>query len=403
MNAFTYSQVSAVLNAVSRQLTGQTAIAPITNTYEFVAQAALFLNSGKDAVLNAINQIWSRTIFAVRPLNDGLDGLYMDMPRFGNALRKLSPVAGVALDDDAFKWPVTYAATHADNPLGNGESVDHYTIHKQDVLQTNFYGTGVYEQAYTTFLHQFDTAFKDPEEFAQFNSMNLTERYNDRVRFRKAIARALQVNYIGALIQENNAQRVVHLLSEYNTATGLELTAQTVMQPDNYAAFVRWMYARLNTLAMMMSEDSAAYQTQISGKTILRHTDAPNLRVALLAQYANQIRSMALSTTYNDSYLSMATFDEVPYWQSIQSPDTVNVKPTYTDSEGLVREAQSATSTSKVLGIMHDRDAMGYSDVYNASHVTPLNAKGEYWTTWVHTNFKAIMDMTEKGIVLLLD
>jgi hypothetical protein len=79
--------------------------------------------------------MWAQTIFAARPMNDGLDGLYMDLPRFGNAVRKLSPVAGVALEDDAFKWPVTYDATQATNPLGNGESVDHYTIHKQDVVQ----------------------------------------------------------------------------------------------------------------------------------------------------------------------------------------------------------------------------------------------------------------------------
>jgi len=402
MNDFVVSQVAPIINEVNQQLTGQTAIAPITNAGDFVAVARTTLLNGRDKVLNVINELWSRTIFAVRPLNDGLDGLYMDLPRFGNAVRKLSPVAGVALDDDAFKWPVTYDATQQTNPLGNGESVDHYTIHKQDVVQTNFYGMAVYEQAYTTFLHQFDTAFTGPDEFARFNAMNLTERYNDRMRYRKAVARALQVNYLGSLIAENNAQRVVHLLTEYNAETGLSLTAQTVMQPGNYADFIRWLYARLNTLAMMMAEDSQQYQTVIDGKPVLRHTDAANLRVALLAQYANQIRSMALSTTYNDSYLTMAEFDAVPFWQAIQTPDQISVSPVYTGRNGTIVHG-TAVEQSKVLGVMHDRDALGYSDVYNASHVTPLNAKGEYWTTWDHTNFRTIMDMTEKGVILLLD
>lgn len=402
MNDFIVSQVAPIINEVNQQLTGQTAIAPITNAGDFVAIARTTLLNGRDKVLNAINELWSRTIFAVRPLNDGLDGLYMDLPRFGNAVRKLSPVAGVALDDDAFKWPVTYDATQQTNPLGNGESVDHYTIHKQVVLQTNFYGMAVYEQAYTTFLHQFDTAFTGPDEFARFNAMNLTERYNDRMRYRKAVARALQVNYLGSLIAENNAQRVVHLLTEYNEETGLSLTAKTVMQPGNYADFIRWLYARLNTLAMMMAEDSQQYQTVINGKPVLRHTDAANLRVALLAQYANQIRSMALSTTYNDSYLTMAEFDAVPFWQAIQNPDQISVSPVYTGPSGTIVNG-TAVEQSKVLGVMHDRDALGYSDVYNASHVTPLNAKGEYWTTWDHTNFRTIMDMTEKGVILLLD
>ena len=194
----------------------------------------------------------------------------------------------------------------------------------------------------------------------------------------------------------------MHLLTEYNAETGLSLTAQTVLQPGNYADFIRWLYARLNTLAMMMSEDSQQYQTVINGKPVLRHTDAGNLRVALLAQYANQIRSMALSTTYNDSYLSMAEFDAVPFWQSIQSPDQINVTPVYTGTSGQVITG-AATEKAKILGVMHDRDALGYSDVYNASHVTPLNARGEYWTTWDHTNFRTIMDMTEKGVILILD
>lgn len=402
MNDFTITQVAPIINEVSQQLTGQKTLAPITSPGDFVAVAQTALLSGRDKVLNVINELWARTIFAVRPMNDGLDGLYMDLPRFGNAIRKLSPVAGVALDDDAFKWPVTYDATQTANPLGNGESVDHYTIHKQDVLQTNFYGMAVYEQAYTTFLHQFDTAFTGPDEFARFNAMNLTERYNDRMRYRKAVARALQVNYLGALIAEGDIYRVVHLLTEYNDETGLTLTAQTVMQPGNYADFIRWLYARLNTIAMMMAEDSQQYQTVINGKPVLRHTDAANLRVALLAQYANQIRSMALSTTYNDSYLSMAEFDAVPFWQSIQAPDRISVFPVYTGTAGEVINGDGIAQGA-ILGVMHDRDALGYSDVYNASHVTPLNAKGEYWTTWDHTNFRTIMDMTEKGVILILD
>lgn len=402
MNTMTVEQAASVLNNIVAQQTGQTQLAPITDPGKFAAVAQKALLSGRDPVMNILNQMWSRTYFAVRPRNNGLDGLYMDLPRWGNAVRKISPVAGVMLDDEGYQWPVVYDASQTDNPLGNGESVDQYKIHKQDFVQMNFYGTAIYEQAFTVFIKQFDTAFSGPEEFAQFNAMNLTERYNDRERYRESVARALQVNYIGALIAENNADRVIHLLSEYNAETGLTLTAQTVMQPDNYAAFIRWMFARLNTLAMLMAADSEMYQTVVDGKHILRHTDAGNLRVALLAQYANQIKSMALSTTYNDSYLSMAAYDAVPFWQSIKAPSSISVSPVYTGTDGTIVSG-SATTSAVVLGVMHDRDALGYSDVYNASYVTPINGAGEYYNTFDHTHFKTLMDTTEKGIVLLLD
>lgn len=402
MNTMTVNQAASVLNAIVAQMSGSSAVSNIATPGDFAAVAQTALLSGRDPVMNILNQMWSRTIFAVRPRRNGLDGLYMDMPRWGNAVRKLSPVAGVMLDDDAMKWPVTYDATQQ-NPLGNGQSVDQWTIQKQDFQQVNFYGTAVYEQAFTTFVNQFDTAFRDAQEFAQFNAMNLTERANDRERYRESVARALQVNYIGALLDEAQTGRVIHLLTEYNAATGLTLTVQTVMQPANYANFIRWMYARLNTLAMLMGEDSTLFQTVVNAKRLVRQTRPDNLRVALLAQFANQIKSMALSTTYNDEYLSLATFDAVPYWQGIATPNEINITPVYTDTTGAVVNASQAVNNTTVIGIMHDRDALGYSDVYNASYVTPINAKGEYWNTFNHTHFKTLMDMTEKGIVLCLD
>ena len=121
MNDFTISQISTIVNNVTEQVTGQKAIAPITNASDFVAVAQTLLRTGYDPVINAISQIWSRTLFAYRDYNAPLSSLEMDLPRFGNAVRKLSPVAQAAIDDQRFLWPVTYDATEVSNPYGNGE------------------------------------------------------------------------------------------------------------------------------------------------------------------------------------------------------------------------------------------------------------------------------------------
>lgn len=405
MNTFSFSQAATVLNGIVKQATGRETIQPIATPQDFVSVAQTALLNGADPVLNAISQMWSRTIFANRDYRAPLDSLMMELPRYGNATRKISPVAMDMVNDSRYEWPVAYDAVgHQANALGNGESVDMYKINKQDALQTNFYGTAIFEQDYTIFRDQFDSAFRDADEFARFNSMMMTERQNDRETYRQNVARALQANYIGGIIKEGQATRVVHLLAEYKTQTGLnELTAQTIYQPENFAPFMRWVYARIKTISRMMAERSQLYQTVINGKPILRHTSAENLRVALYAPAMAQMEAMVLSDTYNDNYLKYATFDAVNFWQSIETPDSISVNPVYTGTNGAVVTSNEETEQAGIFGVLHDRDALGYAAVNDWNSVTPFNSKGGYWNEHYHSTFKTISDMTEKGVVLLLD
>lgn len=401
-NDMTISQAGAVLNSIAEQATYQGTLAPIETPEDFVSVAQTLLRMGTDPIINAVSQVWSSTMYAVRPYNAKFTSLEMSLDRYGNAIRKLSPVAREMIDDQRFTWPVCFDSTHTDNPFGNGESVDHYKISKQEVLQTNFYGTAVYSQRYTVFKDQFDTAFRSADDFMRFNSMNLTERSNDKESYREAVARGLQANFIGGIIAENNTHRVIHLLSEYNSATGLSLTAQTVYQPANFNGFMRWVYARIKTLARMMSERSEMFQTIIDGKPILRHTPSDKLRIALYAPAMEQINSMVLSDAFNDNYLKYAKYEGVNFWQSIDSPDTINIEPVYTGTDGNPAKG-NAVNQSHIFGLMHDLDALGYCYTNVWSATTPLNIDGGYWNTNEHSTIKTIQDNTEKAVVLLLD
>lgn len=402
MNEFNISQVSTIVNNILEQMTGQKAQAAITNAADFAAVAQTMLRTGYDPIINAISQVFSRSIFSYRDYSAPMNSLYMDAPRWGNAVRKLSPVAMEAIDNQEFKWPVAYDATQTGNPLGNGQSVDHYRIAKQDVLQTNFYGSATYAQRYTIYKDEFDVAFTGPEEFGRFTAMLAAERKNDRESYKESLARGLQAVFIGAILAENKPERVIHLLTEYNGQTGLSLTDESVYQPDNFAPFMRWVYARVKTLARMFARRSQAYQTVITGKTILRHTPADRLRIALYAPVMEQINAMVLSTTFNDEYLKAVEFEAVDYWQSFDAPDSINVVPVYTGTNGAIVTG-AAQEKDKIFGLIHDKDALGYSDVNNWSAVTPLNIDGGYWNEAHHSRFKSMLDNTEKAVVLLLD
>lgn len=404
MNDFNISQVATIVNNIAEQMTGQRALTQITNAADFIAVAQTLLKTGYDPVINAISQVFSRSIFSYRDYAAPLNSLYMDAPRWGNAVRKLSPVAMEAVNNQEFEYPVAYSSAQAQqsNPYGDGLSVDHYKINKQKVLQTNFYGSATYAQRYTIFKDQFEVAFTSPEEFGRFTAMLAAERKNDRETYKESLARGLQASFIGAIFAENKAERIVHLLTEYNTVTGLELTAATVYQPENFAPFMRWAYARIKTIARLMANRSAMFQTQITGKTILRHTPADRLRIAIFSPVLEQMDAMVLSTTFNDEYFENATIEGVDYWQSIQTPDAINVVPVYTNANGALTTG-AAQNKTKIFGLIHDKDALGYSDVNNWAAVTPLNIDGGYWNEAHHTRFKSMLDNTEKAVVLVLD
>ena len=401
-NTMIIEQAATLLNAVVGQQTGTAALANINNNDDFVSVAQTALLTGKDPVINALSQVWKRTVFAARPYTQPLASLAMPMDRYGNALRKISPVAMGMMDDEAFKYPAAYDATQTD-PFGTGQSVDMYKINKQKALQTNFYGSAVYEQHYTIFERQFDVAFSSAEEFVRFNAAMITERRNDRERFEEAKARLLQLNYIASILDEGSTDRVIHLLTEYNTATGLSLTATTVMQAGNFEAFIRWMYSRIRTLVGLMRASSDKFQTVITGYNVLRHTDPANCRVALYRPILEQIRSMVLSNLYNADMMNLPTYEAIDFWQSIDTPQGINTTPVYTDSSGAVTTASAAVTNSTVIGVIHDVDAIGYALLDERVNVTPYNAAGDYWNEFYKARCMAVQDMTDKGIVLCLD
>lgn len=401
VNTDTIYQAGTVLADLVQQATGRRVLTPSTPG-EFVSVAALAVNAGLDPMLNALSNMWSRTIFSIRPYRSKLAGLEMTADRYGSITRKLTPVSNDPVADDAYTYPMGYDASQT-VPNGNGQSVDMYALAKKDVLQTAFNGESVYADRFTIFKHQLDTAFSSAGEFMAFNEMQLEDRANSLETWKETKKRGLLANMIAALYAENQTGRIIHLLTEYNTATGLSLTATTVMEPANYSSFIRWVIARVNTLARMMSERSAAFQTIIGGKNILRHTPANDLRVYLSAEHMDQMDAMALSITYHDDYLKLAVMEGVSYWQAFGSPKSVSVKPTYTNTSGVVTTSQSNVSVNNIFGVMFDRDALGIASVYEAAYLTPFNTRGEYWNNDYHDVFKTRFDMTEKAVLLLLD
>ena len=400
VNTLTFEQCSTVLNSLVQQATGRSSV--ISTEADFISVAQTALSLGSDVIFNTLSNVLARTIFAVRPYSASMGGLEKSLPQWGAYMRKFNIVASDWKDDDAYKYPVTYDATET-VPSGNGGTVDPWVINKREFIQTNFLGQSVFSDHYTIFEDQLETAFRNSEEFGQFLSMITTDMSNKIELAKENLSRGLVSNFIGGLIAENNSSRVVHLLTEYNTATGGSYTATSIMLPANFAAFMKWVYARIAGIASLFKEMSTRYQTTLNSKPVPRHTPYNKQKMYMLGQDRYQIDARVLADTFHDNYLKYADVETINFWQGIETPDKIIVTPTYTNTSGVVTTAGSAVTQTGVFALLFDEDAMGWSMIHNKVLPTPINPRGEYRNMWYHMRLRCFSDNTEKGVVFLLD
>lgn len=402
VNTLNFEQVSTVLTSIVQQATNQTVLTP-TDTGSFVSVAQVALRADRDSVMQAISNILARTIFSIRPYEAKFKGLDMDTFRWGGMMRKLSIADSDWDDDEAYEYPIFYDAGQTP-PDGDGLSIDRWKIKKPNVLQTNFYGQSVYADHMTITEDQLETAFTGPEQLGSFLSLLMTNLSNRLEMSNESLRRGLVCNAIAALYEENNSDRVIHLLTEYNTLAGINppLTAQTVYDPANFPAFCKWVYSRVAEITDLFTANSTMFQTVITGKPILRHTPYEYQKVYLFAPFQRQMEARVLADAYHDNYLKYADVETVPYWQSISTRDVVKATPAYVDNTGTL-VTSTAQTVEPVFGLIFDQDAMGMTITDRRVLSTPLNESGLYRNIWVHGKQRIVFDNTEKCCLLLLD
>lgn len=357
-----------------------------SSNFYSVAQATL--QAGTEPLMNAISVVLTKSLIAVRGYSSKFGGLEYSNDRWGGITRKIS-------------FADTDAVLNVEFNLVDGASVDQYVVKKPNVLETRYVGSDTWQGKYTIFTDQLNVAFSGPQELANFFSGLMLHFDNEVTQWIENMGRGLVANLIGTL-NVLGTGHVIHLLTEYNTATGLSLTATTVKQPANYPGFIKWVYARVEQIARMMTERSQLFQQVITGKPIMRHTPLEDQKFYVDADALGHIKAEVLSGTYNDSYLQLADTQAINFWQNIQNPAKVMVTPVYVDNTGAVTTA-TAQTVDNIFGVIFDRDCLGYNVKEDNLEYSPYNADGRYRNLFRHLNYQFCMDVTEKAVLLLMD
>lgn len=377
----------ATLNAIISQATGKTDIG--ANNNNFVSVATTALGIAPDALLNAISQVISRTIFSIRPYNRKFKGLFVDNMKWGNHVRKVN------IGDKDWETNVSYDLT-------DGQSVDADIVSKPDILQTNFYGQCVYSKHYTIFRDQLNIALQNEEEFQRFYTMLVQNTMDMIEQCHENTARATICNLIGGKVK-GDTSNVIHLVTEYNDVTGLALDSDTVKKPENFVPFYKWAFSRIKTISGLLTERSLQYHINVTGHNIMRHTPVQNQRLYLYTPEMNNVESSVFSSVFNEQYLKMMDYEGVNFWQSIKTPMGINVQARYMLPSGVITPDSTGTATSNIFGILMDEEAAGITTYGARTATTPYNARGEYMNVWWHFNDRYWNDFTENAVVFLLD
>lgn len=399
-NDLTFNQLSAVLTDIVSQATGQKALAPV-NTGSFISVASKGLQAGYDPLSTAISQVLSRTIFSVRPYTRKFKGLNVSNQRYGNHVRKLLTIDKPFEDDDRLK-------------LTDAQSIDQYVVNKPKVLQTNFYGANVYQKSVTIYKDQLDCAFSSPDEFGSFVSMVMQNASDMIEQAHEETARATIGNLITGIYQmetedvstawakANGGKRAVNLIKLYNEETGKTLTVADAFKAENFEGFVKFTFSAINTIADLMTDRNTLFCSQLADYPILRHTPKDRMKFYLNTDMVNKINSEVYSTVFNPDFLKLVDFETVNYWQSSLSPNSLNLRPTVLKIDGTLTQKVDV-NLSKVIGVLFDEEAAGYTTVNQWSQPSPFNARGGYYNQFWHFTDRYWNDFTENAVIFYME
>ena len=393
VNTMTFEQSGAFLTALYEQATGQTPTIAVTDTGTFTTVGTTLLQGGYDPIISALTQVLDRTIFAMRVYNKKFEDLSVDEIRFGAITRKINYIDN---DLDTVDDRLT---------LTDGQAVDPYVVKKPKVLQTNFYGAHQYQDSITIFRDQLDSALRDAAMFGEFISNLMTHISNKHKQIEEAEARSILANFISAKSVADSGN-VINVLQEYYNETGVTLTPANMFAVANYDNFTRWLAGYLTTLMERMSERSIKYHMNISGKEIMRFTNADAMRKYISSNVANYLETMVKTGAYNPDKLDSIVdgMNKVTFWQNIDDPYKVVAKPAYLNTtDGTITTSNNNVTVENILGVLFDRDALGMVKRSTWSGATPFNPRGGYYNIFWHWTQTTWNDFTENFVVLTAD
>ncbi len=371
------NQIYEIVNDVASQTMGESAL-QATDTASLVAMGNAILSSSAntECFIDTLVQRIGKTIISYRPYKSKLGLLAVSDMTMGAIMQKIKVKMPQAVED------VT-------TQLIDGQSVDQYIISKPRATQKLFVKRTPYTFYITIQKKWLREAFTSESAMGSFISAIYGEVENALELSQENLARLCMANYMASISTATN--RVVNLVTDFNTASGSPVTAANALLNES---FLRYALGRMNLISKKMETMSVLY----NDGSETRHSPEGDQRFVSLVDFQTALETQVQWAAFHDKYVKKQSGIEVPYWQSAQTPMNIDLV-----IEGDDAEQEESTTLSNIVAFIHDRDALGTyrKDVEVAT--TPLNARGLYTNQFWHMNDLYFNDVTENGVIFTLN
>lgn len=407
MASLNYTQISAILNNMYEEYTGRKtgqnlSFGQMQNTFK------MGFEREDDNLYQIIPTVLAKTIFSIRPYSRKLSGMVWDAQRYGNYIRKFTPIVNDSnIDNDEWNIKAELSKPEEQQDWKAGTKPVKY-----DVLLTIASGGQTFARKYTIWKNQLNAAFDSEDGVASYFSMLMTEFSNIYEIDLENVARAQLANLAIILADAGNEKptagnlcknnQVFHALTKYNSETGLAMTAQTIMNPADFRPFMVWLSAEMKTLKENLAIRGTRFHGDFTNKVVNRHTDARDLRFYLVSKFGNYFEANG-SEFFHPEKAELGDYEKVTFWTDPDHPMTIKGSAEGVNADGKSKFTLTNKTVENVLGIMMDIDTLGIVPVDQSSAMEPLNARYLFRNGWNHYTFKTPVDFTENAILILLD
>lgn len=407
MANLTYTQIAPLLTEMYKQYTGRTsaqnlAFGQMQNTFK------MGFEREDDKLYQIIPTVLAKSIYSIRPYSRKLSGMVWDEQRYGNYIRKFTPIVNDSeIDND--EWNIN---VELDKPEASQDWKAGTKPVKYDVLLTIASGGQTFARKYTIYKNQINAAFDSESGVASYFSMLMTEFSNiyeiDLENRSRAQLANLAIILADAGKEESTSgnmckkDQVFHALTKYNAETGLTMTAKTIMNPADFRPFMIWLSAELKTLKENLAIRGTRFHGDFTGKVVNRHTDAADLRFYLVSKFGNYFEANG-SEFFHPEKAELGDYEKVTFWTDPSNPMQIKGSAEGVNPDGVTKFTLENQTVDNVLGIMMDIDTMGIVPIDQWSATEPFNARYGYRNGWNHYTFKTPVDFTENAILILLD
>lgn len=383
-------QIYTIVNEVNAEAFGENALS-VVNTEGLISLGNAVLSStvNTESFLNTLVQRIGRTIISFRQYRNKLGDMVLNDFEYGAILQKI-------------RVHLTDAETDPAYALADGESVDPWVINKPDVEQKLFVTRTPYLFHVTIARKQLKDAFINEAAMGAFigavfgqvrNSIEVSLENLGRACINNMIAEFTPGTPSGEGAVPTTLNHEVALVTLYNTARGFEegdagyVDADTALFDD---AFMRYAVSVIKSYSDNLTDMSTLY----NDGSIESFTPREDQRLKVLTKFQRVLETVVQYSAFNEEMVALNAYSVVNFWQSAQTPGTVNIARA---SDGAEIEAEN------VIAVLYDRDALGIYKRDEDVLTTPVNARGLYYNTYYHQMELWFNDTSENFVYFTLN